>query len=105
MPRVNILKQIKVDDRWRLVSIPHDRHGRLDWKALPKGRYFVEWWEHGKRKREAASGTVADAQEIARRRKHILEGKAPSGLRLKRKRSLADRSTLPSSAISSLWTD
>ena len=63
MPRVNILKQIRVGDRWRLVSIPHDEHGRYNWKSLPPGRYFIEWWERGKRKRQAAGATTADAQK------------------------------------------
>jgi len=76
MSRVNILKQLKVDGRWKLVSIPRDRDGRYNWKALPDGRYFIEWWEHGKRKRRAAGATAAEAQEAARRRKHILEGRA-----------------------------
>ncbi len=76
MSRVNILKQLKVDGRWKLVSIPRDREGRYNWKALPDGKYFIEWWEHGKRKRRAAGATAAEAQEAARRRKHILEGRA-----------------------------
>jgi integrase len=76
MPRVNILKQVKIGERWKLVSIPYDYHGRHNWKALPEGRYFIEWWEHGKRKRQAAGATTADALEAARRRKHILEGMA-----------------------------
>jgi len=76
MSRVNILKQLKVEGRWKLVSIPRDREGRYHWKALPDGRYFIEWWEHGKRKRRAAGATAAEAQEVARRRKHILEGRA-----------------------------
>lgn len=76
MPHVNILKQVKVGDRWKLVSIPRDRHGRYNWKALPEGRYFIEWWERGKRKRQAAGGTAADVLEAVRRRKHVLEGRA-----------------------------
>jgi integrase len=76
MSRVNILKQVKVGERWKLVSIPHDQHGRQNWKALPEGRYFIEWWERGKRKRQAVGATTADALEAARRRKHILEGRA-----------------------------
>lgn len=76
MPRVNILKQIRVGERWKLVSIPRDEHGRQDWKALPEGRYFIEWWEAGKRRRQAAGSTTADAQEAARRRKHTMEGRA-----------------------------
>jgi hypothetical protein len=69
--RVNILKQIKFKDRWKLVAIPKNRHGRRDWKALAEGRYFIEWYEGGKR--QAAGVTVAQAQEVARRRKRMLE--------------------------------
>ncbi len=76
MARVNILKQVKIGDHWKLVSIPHDHQGRYNWKALPEGRYFIEWWERGKRKRQAAGSTASDALQEARRRKHILEGKA-----------------------------
>lgn len=76
MPHVNILKQLKIDSRWKLVSIPRDREGRFNWKALPEGTYFIEWWEHGKRKRRTAGATASDALEAARRRKHILEGRA-----------------------------
>jgi integrase len=76
MPHVNILKQFKIDGRWKLVSIPRDRKGRFNWKALPEGTYFIEWWEQGKRKRRSAGATASDALEAARRRKHVLEGRA-----------------------------
>ena len=76
MARVNILKQIKLQHRWKLLAIPKDRHGRKDWKALPDGRYFIEWYEGGKRRRQAAGVTVAEAQEVPRRKKHVLEGRA-----------------------------
>jgi len=76
MPRVNILKQIKSDDRWKLVSVPRTEKGTYDWNALPEGRYFVEWWSGGKRKREAGGSTASEVLEVARRRKHALEGKA-----------------------------
>jgi integrase len=76
VPRVNILKQIKVDERWKLVSVPRTDKGGYDWNAMPEGRYFVEWWVGGKRKREAGGGTATEALEVARRRKHALEGKA-----------------------------
>ena len=36
----------------------------------------MEWWEHGKRKREAGGATVADVLEVARRRKHTQESRA-----------------------------
>jgi hypothetical protein len=74
--RVNILKQVKSGDRWRLVAIPRNKKGDYDWQALPEGRYFVEWYERGKRKREAGGGTAAEVLETARRRRHVLEGRA-----------------------------
>jgi integrase/recombinase XerD len=73
---VNILKQVKAEDRWKLVAIPRTKKGGYDWESLPDGRYFVEWYERGKRKREAGGGTAAEALEVARRRRHALEGKA-----------------------------
>src|ERR1035437_3287618 len=76
VPRVNIVKQVKIDERWKLVAMPRTDKGGYDWNALPEGRYFVEWWVGGKRKREAGGGTAAEALEVARRRNHLLEGKA-----------------------------
>lgn len=49
MPKVNIVKQVKVDEHWKLVSMPRTDKGGYDWNALPKGRYFVEWWVGGSR--------------------------------------------------------
>lgn len=75
MARVNLLKQIKVEGRWKLVAIPRNKKGGYDWNALPEGRYFVDYWERGKRRREAAGGTASEAQEAVRLRKHKLEGR------------------------------
>lgn len=74
MARVNILKQIKVETRWKLVAIPRTAKGGYDWNALPEGRYFIDWSERGKRKRQAAGGTASEALEAVRRKKHTLEG-------------------------------
>jgi len=76
MSRVNIIKQIKDNKRWKIVSIPRDQKGQYKWKDLPDGRYFIEWREAGKRRRQAAGVTVAQAKETARRKKYDLEGKA-----------------------------
>ncbi len=76
MARINILKRIKVGDEWKTVSIPKKEGDKYDWKALPEGRYFIEWHERGKRKRAAAGITTTDALDAARRKKHELEGKA-----------------------------
>ena len=77
MARVNILKRLKVDGRWKMVSIPRRKDTEnYDWKALPEGRYLIEWYERGKRRREAAGITAAEALDAVRRKKHQLEGKA-----------------------------
>jgi len=77
MARVNILKRIKVDGRWKMVSIPRRKDtDNYDWKALPEGRYLIEWYERGKRRREAAGITASEALDAVRRKKHQLEGRA-----------------------------
>jgi hypothetical protein len=45
-------------------------------KLLPEGRYLIEWYERGKRRREAAGVTASEALDAVRRKKHQLEGKA-----------------------------
>ena len=75
MPHINVLKQVKIAGRWRLRSIPRKRTGGYDWGALPDGRYFIEWHDKGKRRRQAAGSTVAEAQEAQRRKRHELEGR------------------------------
>jgi hypothetical protein len=51
MAHVNLLKQVKIDDRWVLRSIPKKANGQRDWSALPDGNYFIEFREKGKRRR------------------------------------------------------
>ena len=52
MGRVNIVKQVKVDGKWILRSIPKKKSGHYDWAALPDGDYFVEWRADGRRRRQ-----------------------------------------------------
>ena len=75
MPHVNVLKQVNIAGPWRLRSIPRKRTGGYDWSTLPDGRYFIEWYDKGKRRRQAAGSTVAEAQEAQRRKRHELEGR------------------------------
>src|SRR5258707_14351262 len=76
MAHVNLLKQIKIDDRWVLRSIPKKSNGQRDWGALPDGSYFIEWREKGKRRRLPAGATVAQALEVQRRKHAELEALA-----------------------------
>ncbi|HYZ84474.1 MAG TPA: hypothetical protein VE621_08730 [Bryobacteraceae bacterium] len=53
---------------------PEEGQRNWDWGAIPDGRYFIEWYEDGHRRREAAGTTVARATEAHRRKRHQLEG-------------------------------
>ena len=75
MSRVNIVKRIKSEGRWKMVSIPRNPKGNYDWNALPDGRYYVEWYMGGTRRREGAGVTAAQALEAQRRKRHELEGR------------------------------
>jgi hypothetical protein len=73
--RVNILKRVKIGARWKLLSIPRNDKGNPNWAALPEGRYFVEWYLGGKRRRDFGGTTVAQALESQKRKRHELEGR------------------------------
>src|ERR1700690_3494723 len=75
MSRVNIIKKVKVDRVWKLRSIPRNAKGNYDWNALPEGLYLIEWRAGGKRRRESAGVTAAQALEAQRRKCHELEGR------------------------------
>lgn len=75
MSRVNIVKKIKTDGNWKLLSIPRNAKGNYDWNALPDGLYLIEWYAQGKRRRAAAGVTAAQALEAQRRKRHELEGR------------------------------
>ena len=47
MSRVNIVKRIKIDGRWKMFSIPRNAKGNYDWNAIADGRYYVEWYVGG----------------------------------------------------------
>src|SRR5579883_2202788 len=75
MSRVNIVKRIKSDGRWKMLSIPRNDKGNYDWNSLPEGRYYVEWYMGGTRRRQGAGVTAAQALEAQRRKRHELEGR------------------------------
>jgi site-specific recombinase XerD len=72
---VNIVKKIKIAGDWKLLSIPRNAKGNYDWNALPEGQYLIEWRAGGKRRRESAGVTAAQALEAQRRKRHELEGR------------------------------
>lgn len=75
MSRVNIVKKIKIEGVWKLLSLPRNAKGNYDWNALPQGLYLIEWYAGGKRRRESAGVTATQALDAQRRKKHQLEGR------------------------------
>ena len=59
---------------WKMFSIPRNAKGNYDWNAIADGRYYVEWYVGGTRRREGAGVTAAQALEAQRRKRHELEG-------------------------------
>jgi len=59
--RVNVIKRIKLGDRWPFAAVV-EKNGKLVrdhvWVSgkdehHPEGRYYIEWYEAGKRRRQA----------------------------------------------------
>jgi hypothetical protein len=74
-PRVTLLKQIKIDNKWRHARALFDSKGRVrrdrvriagKEESHPEGSYFIEWWDKGKRFCEPARGNAQDAADRAR---------------------------------------
>lgn len=73
--QVKLLKQVKVNDKWKLATVLFDSKGRVRRDHVringrdethSEGGYFLEWWNEGKRHREAAGGDAQDAADKAR---------------------------------------
>jgi|SRR5438876_22139 len=80
MARVNIISQARTETGWKNLALKRDLKGRIKWGS-GRCRYLVEWRQNGKRLREAAGITPAEALEAQRRKRLELEAKR-SGLRL-----------------------
>jgi integrase/recombinase XerD len=73
--RVKLLKKIKNYDTWILVPALFDSKGRIRRdhvivkgrdEAHPEGSYYLEWWDAGKRSREAVGPNAFPAAEKMR---------------------------------------
>ena len=76
LSRVNIVKRIKIGGRWKMFSIPRNAKGNYDWNAIADGRYYVEWYVGGTRRRMSAGVTAAQALEVQRRKHHELDDRS-----------------------------
>jgi integrase len=72
--RINILQQVRTDKGWRHAPLPRKRDGRINWPT--RGRYLIEWRENGRRLRQAAGVTPAEAQEAQKRKRLELDADA-----------------------------
>ena len=75
LPSVKLLKQVKTGNRWILATALFDSKGRVRRDRVrvkgrdethTEGSYFIEWWNEGKRRREAAGADAQDAADKAR---------------------------------------
>jgi site-specific recombinase XerD len=72
--RVNLIKKIKVDNRWRFAPVVPESNGRLKDRVRvngsiethSEGAYYIEWRERGRRRREAS--TREEVIDAARRK-------------------------------------
>ena len=73
--RVTLLKQVKINDKWRQVRALFDKRGRVRRDHVrvagkdelhPEGSYFVEWWDQGQRHLEPAGANAQEAADKAR---------------------------------------
>jgi hypothetical protein len=81
------------------VFIPRNAKGNYDWNAIADGRYYVEWYVGGTRRRVSAGVTAAQALEVQRRKHHELEkaaNRVSPGLKQPAKRSRNLHCTSPS---------
>lgn len=70
--RVNIIKKVKVGWEWKFAPVAQDDKGRVEWRSVlingqkeqhDEGTFYIDFYEDGRRKREAAGGTPSDVLE------------------------------------------
>src|ERR1700722_20099833 len=74
MARVNITRQIKTETGWKNVSLLRDGRGRIQWGS-GVGRYLIEWYEEGRRRRLSAGSTPSEALEAQRQKRLELDAR------------------------------
>jgi integrase/recombinase XerD len=90
--RVNILRQVRTEKGWRNAALPRKQDGPIKWPS--NGRYLIEWRENGRRVREAAGTTPAEALEAQKRKRLELDARA-TGLSVLDPEKEAEADALP----------
>src|SRR4051812_43121691 len=97
--RVNIVKYIRVEKKWRFAAVVEKR-GRVIrdqvWIARskehhPEGRYFLEWYQGGKRRRHSLAGLKTSSMGLAAKQSNWVPSKRASFVR-RRNNRVATRS-------------
>jgi len=91
--RVNILRQVRTDKGWRNAALPRKQDGPIKWPS--NGRYLIEWRENGRRVREAAGTTPAEALEAQKRKRLELDARATGLSVLDPEKEEAEADALP----------
>ncbi len=104
IPGVKLLKQIKINGNWTRVPALYDSKGRVRRDHVrvngadevhAEGSYFIEFWDQGKRHREAAGPDAFVAADKARIRQAELSAMR-HGLSRRMSRPHRNRSAPPS---------
>ena len=74
MARISILRRVRTENAWRNLPLGRSPKGRIKWVATAP--YLIEWRKAGRRRREAAGTTPAEAIEAQKRKRFELEAKA-----------------------------
>ncbi len=82
--RVNILKYIKVADKWRFAPAQTTNNKlKMDWVLIdgkperhPEGTYYIEWYENKKRCRQSVKNSAEVLEQARRKAIELDAGKA-----------------------------
>ena len=96
MARVNILRQVRTEKGWRNAALPRKQDGRIKWPT--RGRYLIEWRDNGRRLRQAAGVTPAEALEAQKRKRLELDARK-SGLSVLDPEEKVQADALPLTAV------
>jgi len=73
---VNVLVRVRSENGWVRVPVRKTPKGKFIWDNTTRGRYYLEWYEDGKRKRRSVGTRPAEILEARRRKILELKGRA-----------------------------
>ena len=73
---VNVVLRVRLDKGWVRIPVRKTPQGKFIWDNPEHGIYYLEWYEEGRRKRQAAGIRPAEVLEARRRKILELKGRA-----------------------------